>query len=73
MYATENDQLVIKGKGARTRVISFDKESKQMQIVEKWLADAKEHNKHREHFLICKDGHRDAEKAKKSLHNWFYS
>ncbi len=67
--AAESGQLVIKGKGARTRVISFEENSKQMQIVKKWLAHAKEHNKHREHFLICEDGHRDVEKAKKSLHN----
>ncbi len=70
--AEKTTQLRIIGKGARKRVICFEENSLQMKIIRKWIDEAKATKRDKEQYIICEDKHRSVEKAKKSLHNWYY-
>lgn len=70
MRALNCGQLLIIGKGARPRVISFEKGSTQEAILKKWLTYAQDCGKYHKDFLLCDRKHRDVEKEKKSMQNW---
>ncbi len=71
MRAQNYNQLTVTGKGGKTRVITYDKGSKQSEIIDKWLSYAKAAGKYPKDYLICDNKHRSVEKAKKSMENWF--
>ncbi len=71
MRAQNYNQLTVTGKGGKTRVITYDKGSKQSEIIDKWLSYAKASGKYPKDYLICDNKHRSVEKAKKSMENWF--
>ncbi len=70
MSALKNGQLMVTGKGGKTRVITFGEDGKQRAIAQKWLKYAQDKNKYARDYLICDNKHRSVDLKKKSMQNW---
>ena len=68
MHAKENDQLIVQGKGKKTRPIPVDKE--QMKIIKKYLDYAKASGRYPGDYLISSSEKNGVLHEKRSLQNW---
>lgn len=68
MHAKENDQLIVQGKGKKTRPIPVDKN--QMKIIKKYLDYAKVSGRAPGDYLISSSEKNGVLHEKRSLQNW---
>ena len=68
MHAKENEQLIVQGKGKKTRPIPVDEE--QMKIIKKYLAFAKGSGRAPGDYLISSSEKNGVLHEKRSLQNW---
>lgn len=68
MHAKENDQLIVQGKGKKTRPIPVDEN--QMKIIKKYLDYAKASGRYPGDYLISSSEKNGVLNEKRSLQNW---